>query len=135
MHEVQPFTPVNPPHRLLMGPGPINADPRVLRAMSSQLIGQYDPVMTRYMNEVMALYRGVFRTENRWTMLVDGTCCRPFVLAIKCWSRCLAASAICCVKLPVAVGPRSMSSKSPGVRCSAPIVLKMRSSASNRVCC
>ena len=29
--------------------------------------------MTHYMNEVMALYRGVFRTENRWTMLVDGT--------------------------------------------------------------
>ena len=64
---------INPPHRLLMGPGPINADPRVLRAMSSQLIGQYDPVMTGYMNEVMELYRGVFRTRNRWTMLVDGT--------------------------------------------------------------
>ncbi|KAB8310288.1 alanine--glyoxylate aminotransferase family protein [Erwinia endophytica] len=64
---------INPPQRLLMGPGPINADPRVLRAMSSQLIGQYDPAMTHYMNEVMELYRGVFRTQNRWTMLVDGT--------------------------------------------------------------
>lgn len=64
---------INPPHRLLMGPGPINADPRVLRAMASQLVGQYDPVMTNYMNEVMALYRDVFRTQNRWTMLVDGT--------------------------------------------------------------
>ena len=29
-----------------MGPGPINADPRVLRAMSAQLVGQYDPLMT-----------------------------------------------------------------------------------------
>ncbi|WP_145506812.1 pyridoxal-phosphate-dependent aminotransferase family protein [Yersinia alsatica] len=67
------FSQVNPPARLLMGPGPINADPRVLRAMSSQLIGQYDPAMTDYMNQVMALYRGVFRTENPWTMLVDGT--------------------------------------------------------------
>ncbi|MCV9880448.1 pyridoxal-phosphate-dependent aminotransferase family protein [Brenneria izbisi] len=64
---------INPPHRLLMGPGPINADPRVLRAMASQLIGQYDPAMTNYMNQVMALYRQLFRTENRWTMLVDGT--------------------------------------------------------------
>jgi (S)-ureidoglycine-glyoxylate aminotransferase len=73
MFEVQPSSAINPPHRLLMGPGPINADPRVLRAMSSQLIGQYDPVMTGYMNEVMTLYRGVFRTENQWTMLVDGT--------------------------------------------------------------
>ena len=71
--DIAQFPQLNPPPRLLMGPGPINADPRVLRAMSSQLIGQYDPAMTHYMNEVMALYRGVFRTDNRWTMLVDGT--------------------------------------------------------------
>jgi (S)-ureidoglycine-glyoxylate aminotransferase len=66
-------TPVNPPPRLLMGPGPVNADPRVLRAMSTPLIGQYDPVMTGYMNETMALYREVFATSNEATLLVDGT--------------------------------------------------------------
>ncbi|WP_034912539.1 MULTISPECIES: alanine--glyoxylate aminotransferase family protein [Erwinia] len=71
--DITHYPQINPPPRLLMGPGPINADPRVLRAMSSQLLGQYDPAMTHYMNEVMALYRGVFRTENRWTLLVDGT--------------------------------------------------------------
>ncbi|QHM69945.1 pyridoxal-phosphate-dependent aminotransferase family protein [Mixta intestinalis] len=71
--DISRFAQINPPPRLLMGPGPINADPRVLRAMSTQLIGQYDPAMTHYMNEVMALYRGVFSTENRWTLLVDGT--------------------------------------------------------------
>ncbi|MFU9138517.1 pyridoxal-phosphate-dependent aminotransferase family protein [Erwinia tasmaniensis] len=71
--ELSHYPQINPPPRLLMGPGPINADPRVLRAMSSQLLGQYDPAMTHYMNEVMALYRGVFRTENRWTLLIDGT--------------------------------------------------------------
>ena len=65
--------PINPPPRLLMGPGPINADPRVLRAMSAQLVGQYDPAMTAYMNETMELYRGVFRTANYATLLVDGT--------------------------------------------------------------
>ena len=65
--------PINPPPRLLMGPGPINADPRVLRAMSAQLVGQYDPAMTAYMNETMALYRGVFRTANEATLLIDGT--------------------------------------------------------------
>lgn len=64
---------LNPPSRLLMGPGPINADPRVLRAMSVQLIGQYDPVMTGFMNETMARYRKVFKTQNEWTLLVDGT--------------------------------------------------------------
>ncbi|PVZ11469.1 MULTISPECIES: alanine--glyoxylate aminotransferase family protein [unclassified Pseudomonas] len=67
------FAPVNPPARLLMGPGPINADPRVLRAMANQLVGQYDPAMTGYMNEVMALYRGVFRTQNPATLLINGT--------------------------------------------------------------
>ncbi|MCU1419696.1 MAG: aminotransferase [Microbacteriaceae bacterium] len=65
--------PINPPQRLLMGPGPINADPRVLRAMSAQLVGQYDPAMTAYMNETMELYRGVFRTRNDATVLIDGT--------------------------------------------------------------
>lgn len=73
MSELTPLSQINPPHRLLMGPGPINADPRVLRAMASQLVGQYDPVMTGYMNEVMGLYRQVFATKNTWTMLVDGT--------------------------------------------------------------
>jgi (S)-ureidoglycine-glyoxylate aminotransferase len=41
--------------------------------MSTQLIGQYDPVMTSYMNEVMSLYRQVFATENNSTVLIDGT--------------------------------------------------------------
>lgn len=64
---------IHPPQRLLMGPGPINADPRVLRAMSAPLVGQYDPAMTGYMNETMELYRQVFRTRNQATLLVDGT--------------------------------------------------------------
>ncbi|OFC72390.1 pyridoxal-phosphate-dependent aminotransferase family protein [Alteromonas confluentis] len=65
--------PLSLPPRLLMGPGPINCYPRVLQAMSTQLVGQYDPVMTGYMNEVMALYRQVFNTNNKQTLLVDGT--------------------------------------------------------------
>jgi (S)-ureidoglycine---glyoxylate transaminase len=64
---------INPAPRLLMGPGPINADPRVLRAMSAQLLGQFDPQFRGYMKEVSELYRGVFQTKNRWTLLVDGT--------------------------------------------------------------
>ena len=69
----QPLEPLNPPPRRLMGPGPVDVDPRVLRAMSLPLLGQFDPRFTGYMNEVMALYRQVFRTANRWTLLVDGT--------------------------------------------------------------
>lgn len=73
MLDIQAFDQINPPARLLMGPGPINADPRVLRAMSSQLIGQYDPAMTEYMNQTMALYRALYKTNNEWTFLIDGT--------------------------------------------------------------
>jgi (S)-ureidoglycine-glyoxylate aminotransferase len=64
---------LNPAPRLLMGPGPINADPRVLRAMSAQLLGQFDPQFRQYMKDVSELYRGVFQTRNRWTLLIDGT--------------------------------------------------------------
>ena len=67
------FGELHHPARLLMGPGPINVHPRVLRAMSVQLLGQFDPEFTAYMNETMALYRSVFTTRNRWTFLVDGT--------------------------------------------------------------
>lgn len=67
------FNELDHPARLLMGPGPINVHPRVLRAMSVQLLGQFDPEFTGYMNEVMALYRGVFQTQNRWTFTIDGT--------------------------------------------------------------
>ena len=64
---------LNPLPRLLMGPGPINADPRVLRAMSCQLLGQFDPQFRTMMRETMALYRQVFETRNDWTFIVDGT--------------------------------------------------------------
>lgn len=64
---------LNPIPRLLMGPGPINADPRVLRAMSSQLLGQFDPQFRGFMRETMALYRQFFETSNDWTFVLDGT--------------------------------------------------------------
>ena len=67
------FKDIDPPARLLMGPGPANAHPRVLRAMSAQLLGQFDPEFTGYMTETMALLRQVFQTQNRWTFLIDGT--------------------------------------------------------------
>jgi (S)-ureidoglycine---glyoxylate transaminase len=64
---------LNPSPRLLMGPGPINADPRVLKAMSTQLLGQFDPQFRLMMRETMALYRAFFETKNDWTLVLDGT--------------------------------------------------------------
>jgi (S)-ureidoglycine-glyoxylate aminotransferase len=69
----QIFEELSPEPRLLMGPGPVNVYPSVLRAMSMPVLGQFDPRFTEYMNQVMALYRQVFRTENHWALLVDGT--------------------------------------------------------------
>jgi (S)-ureidoglycine-glyoxylate aminotransferase len=65
--------PLSVPPRLLMGPGPITVDPRVLQAMSTPMVGQFDPAMTAAMTEVMGLYREVFATTNEQTLLVDGT--------------------------------------------------------------
>lgn len=73
MTAYETFEELNPPPRLIMGPGPVNVDPRVLNAMSMPLLGQFDPAFTEYMNEVMVLYRQVFQTDNRWTILIDGT--------------------------------------------------------------
>lgn len=64
---------LNPPPRLLMGPGPVGIDPRVLRAMSMPMLGQFDPVFTGYMNDVMGLLRQIYRTRNQWSLLIDGT--------------------------------------------------------------
>lgn len=65
--------PIDPPARLLMGPGPISAYPSVLTAMSATLVGQYDPFMTQTMAETQELYRAVWNTRNDATMLIDGT--------------------------------------------------------------
>ena len=59
--------------RVLMGPGPTMADPCVLRAMASPLLGQFDPDFTAIMNEVMGLTRFVFQTENARAFPVPGT--------------------------------------------------------------
>lgn len=67
------FEDLDPEPRLLMGPGPVNVYPRVLRAMSVPLQGQFDPQFTQHMAQTMALWRGVFRTRNTWAMMIDGS--------------------------------------------------------------
>lgn len=62
-----------PSLRTIMTPGPVEVDPRVLRAMSYPILGQFDPEFTQLMNETMEMLRGVFRTTNRWAYPVDGT--------------------------------------------------------------
>jgi aspartate aminotransferase-like enzyme len=56
-----------------MGSGPTNPDPRVLRAMATPLVGQFDPAFTALMEETQELLRRAFRTRNRSTFPVPGT--------------------------------------------------------------
>ena len=49
------------------------ADPRVLRAMSMPLLGQFDPEFTEIMDDVMGLLRLVFQTPSARTLPVPGT--------------------------------------------------------------
>ena len=67
------FKEINPSPRTLMTPGPVEADPRVLRAMSAHILGQFDPEFTALMNETMEMERYVFQTKNHQTYVVDTT--------------------------------------------------------------
>jgi Serine-pyruvate aminotransferase/archaeal aspartate aminotransferase len=62
-----------PPHRLLMGPGPSLVHPRVLHALSLPLLGHLDPVFLGLMNEIQALLRLTFQTQNELTIALSGT--------------------------------------------------------------
>src|SRR5438445_642755 len=62
-----------PTPRILLGPGPSMADPRVLHAMATPLLGQFDPEFTAIMDEVMTLSRLVFQTASARTFPVSGT--------------------------------------------------------------
>ncbi|WP_225334364.1 pyridoxal-phosphate-dependent aminotransferase family protein [Halomicrobium urmianum] len=64
---------LTPPDRTLMGPGPSDVHPRVLRAMSTPLVGHLDPSFIEIMDEVQELLRYTFRTDNQWTIPVSGT--------------------------------------------------------------
>lgn len=69
----EPLDDLLPSPRILLGPGPSMADPRVLRAMATPLLGQFDPEFTTIMNEVMGLCRFAFQTANAKTFPVSGT--------------------------------------------------------------
>lgn len=70
---LEPVAPLDPPQRLLMGPGPSNPDVRVLEAMARPMVGHLDPYFLHLMNESMQMLRAVYRTTNHHTIPVSGT--------------------------------------------------------------
>lgn len=64
---------LSPPNRLLLGGGPANIDPRVIRALSAPIVTHHDPYFYEVMDEVWELLRYVFRTDNTLTLPISGT--------------------------------------------------------------
>ena len=62
---------LNPNTRILMGPGPSDAHPRVLKAMSTPLIGHLDPQFLEIMDEIKVMVQKTFQTENQLTFVVS----------------------------------------------------------------
>lgn len=67
------LSPLEVPHRLLLGPGPSNAHPAVLQAMNTTPLGHLDPAFLALMDEIQSLLRYVWQTENPHTIAVSGT--------------------------------------------------------------
>jgi alanine-glyoxylate transaminase / serine-glyoxylate transaminase / serine-pyruvate transaminase len=64
---------LSPSPRLLLGPGPSDAHPRVLSAMTTPLLGHLDPQFLDLMNETQQMLRAVFQTQNALTFPVSAT--------------------------------------------------------------
>jgi alanine-glyoxylate transaminase/serine-glyoxylate transaminase/serine-pyruvate transaminase len=73
MSQVPSMGELTVPDRTLMGPGPSDVPPRVLRAMATPVVGHLDPSFVELMDEVQDLLRYVFRTDNEWTLPISGT--------------------------------------------------------------
>ncbi len=69
----QQFADLSMPRRWLMGPGPSEVHPRVLRAMATPLVGHLDPDFLTLLSEIQMLLRGVMRTRNAFTLPISGT--------------------------------------------------------------
>lgn len=65
--------PLNPPKRLLLGPGPSMVAPRVYEAMSKPIVGYLDPYCFQVIEEIQNGLRKVFGTKNEFTIPVSGT--------------------------------------------------------------
>jgi alanine-glyoxylate transaminase / serine-glyoxylate transaminase / serine-pyruvate transaminase len=64
---------LNPSPRLLLGPGPSDAHPRVLSAMTTPLLGHLDPQFLAIMSETQEMLREVYQTKNQLTIPISAT--------------------------------------------------------------
>jgi alanine-glyoxylate transaminase/serine-glyoxylate transaminase/serine-pyruvate transaminase len=62
---------LNTSTRILMGPGPSDAHPRVLKAMATPLIGHLDPEFLKIMDEIKEMVQRTLQTQNQLTFVVS----------------------------------------------------------------
>ncbi|MFC2125380.1 pyridoxal-phosphate-dependent aminotransferase family protein [Bacteroidota bacterium] len=65
------YTELNTSTRILMGPGPSDTHPRVLKAMATPLIGHLDPEFLQIMDEIKEMVQLTFQTNNQLTFVVS----------------------------------------------------------------
>jgi alanine-glyoxylate transaminase/serine-glyoxylate transaminase/serine-pyruvate transaminase len=61
------------PKRLLLGPGPSEVNPEVLRSLALPPLGHLDPVLLEIMGQIQDLLRRSFGTKNHLTLALSGT--------------------------------------------------------------
>ncbi|WP_430611311.1 pyridoxal-phosphate-dependent aminotransferase family protein [Enterococcus sp. DIV0876] len=61
------------PQRTIMTPGPVEAHPVVLQAMTRRILGQFDPAFLMIMDEVKEMIKLPFGTTNKEAFAIDGT--------------------------------------------------------------
>ena len=64
---------LNTSNRSLMGPGPSDVHPRVLKAMATPLVGHLDPEFVTIMDEIKSMVQATFQTQNHLTFVVSAT--------------------------------------------------------------
>ncbi|NET31277.1 MAG: alanine--glyoxylate aminotransferase family protein [Cyanothece sp. SIO1E1] len=62
---------LNTSNRILMGPGPSDVHPRVLKAMATPLVGHLDPEFVTIMDEIKTMVQATFQTQNHLTFVVS----------------------------------------------------------------
>ncbi len=65
------YAELNTSTRILMGPGPSDAHPRVLKAMATPLIGHLDPEFLKIMDEIKEMVQLTLQTQNQLTFVVS----------------------------------------------------------------
>ncbi len=68
-----PASVINPPRRLLFGPGPTMVDPRVYEVMRLPVVGHLDPYFFEVVEGVRTGLRTAFGTRNEFTLAMSGT--------------------------------------------------------------